>query len=135
MGCRTVCMSFCKRWANFFDQLTANPLMSCKGTLRQVFISLRTPPPLGFCLGWSSKFVGSESGLIQCNTSAEYEPQHNPISYPDIYKIIQSMFLYSPTATSPPLPPSHLMPPFPSPPPLSPMPLPSFPAAPVHTRR
>ncbi len=36
--------------------------LSCKGTLRQMFICLRPPPLLGFCLGWSSNFVGSESG-------------------------------------------------------------------------
>jgi hypothetical protein len=33
--------------------------------LRQVFVCLRPPPLLGFCLGWSSNFVGSESGKIQ----------------------------------------------------------------------
>jgi hypothetical protein len=38
---------------------------TCKGTLQQVFICLRPPPLLGFCMGWSSKFVGSESGQIQ----------------------------------------------------------------------
>jgi hypothetical protein len=37
----------------------------CKGTLRQVFICLRPPPLLDCCLGWSSNFVGSESGQIQ----------------------------------------------------------------------
>ncbi len=31
--------------------------LTCKGTLRQVFICLRPPPLLGFCLGWSSNFV------------------------------------------------------------------------------
>jgi hypothetical protein len=25
---------------------------TCKGTLRQVFICLRPPPLIGFCLGW-----------------------------------------------------------------------------------
>jgi hypothetical protein len=30
-----------------------------------VFICLRPPPILGFCLGWSSNFVGSESGQKQ----------------------------------------------------------------------
>jgi hypothetical protein len=39
--------------------------MTCKGTLRQVLIYLRPPPLLGFCLGWSIKFVGSDSGQIQ----------------------------------------------------------------------
>jgi hypothetical protein len=33
---------------------------SCKGTLRQLFICLRPPSLLGFCLRWSSNFVGSE---------------------------------------------------------------------------
>ncbi len=37
--------------------------LTCKGTLRPVFICLR--PPQLFCLGWSSDFVGSESGQIQ----------------------------------------------------------------------
>jgi hypothetical protein len=30
-----------------------------------MFICLRPPPLLGFCLGWSSKFVDFESGQIQ----------------------------------------------------------------------
>jgi hypothetical protein len=38
---------------------------NCKGTLRQVYICLRPPPLLGFGLGWSRNFVGSESGHIQ----------------------------------------------------------------------
>ncbi len=38
---------------------------TCKGTLRQVFICLRLSPLLDFCLGWSSNFVGSESGQIK----------------------------------------------------------------------
>ncbi len=37
----------------------------CKGTLRQVLICLRPPPLLGFCLGWSSNFAGSEYGQMQ----------------------------------------------------------------------
>ncbi len=39
--------------------------LSCKGTLRQVFICLRPPLLLSFCLGRSSNFVGSEYGQIQ----------------------------------------------------------------------
>jgi hypothetical protein len=31
-----------------------------------MFICSRPPPLLGFCLEWSSNFVGSESGQIQC---------------------------------------------------------------------
>jgi hypothetical protein len=41
--------------------------LTCKGTLRQVFICLRPPPPPGFCLGWSSNFVGSEFGYRVLN--------------------------------------------------------------------
>jgi hypothetical protein len=37
----------------------------CKGTMRQVFICLRPHPLIGFCLWWSSNFVGFESGQIQ----------------------------------------------------------------------
>jgi hypothetical protein len=39
--------------------------MSSKKILRQVFICLMPPSLLGFCLGWSGNFVGSESGQIQ----------------------------------------------------------------------
>jgi hypothetical protein len=39
--------------------------LTCKGSLKQVFICLRPPLLLGFCFGWSSNFVGSESGQIQ----------------------------------------------------------------------
>jgi hypothetical protein len=39
--------------------------LTCKGTLGQVFICLSPPPLLGFCLGWCSNFVGSESGQKQ----------------------------------------------------------------------
>ncbi len=39
--------------------------LTCIGTSRQVFICLRPPPLLGYCLGWSINFVGSESGQIQ----------------------------------------------------------------------
>jgi hypothetical protein len=44
--------------------MSSSKKCSCKGTSRQVFICLRPPPFLGFCLGWSSNFVGSESGQI-----------------------------------------------------------------------
>jgi len=39
--------------------------LTSKGTLRQVFICLRSPFPPCFCLGRSSNFVGCESGQIQ----------------------------------------------------------------------
>jgi hypothetical protein len=39
--------------------------LTCKGTLRRVFICLRPLPLLGFYLGWSNNLVVSESGQIQ----------------------------------------------------------------------
>jgi hypothetical protein len=36
--------------------------LTCKETLRPVFICQRPPPLLDFCLGWCRNFVGSESG-------------------------------------------------------------------------
>jgi hypothetical protein len=36
-----------------------------KGLAAGVFFCLRPPPLLGFCLGWSSNFVGSEPVQIQ----------------------------------------------------------------------
>ncbi len=39
--------------------------LTLKGTLRQLFIYLRPPPLLGFCLGWSCNIVGPESGQKQ----------------------------------------------------------------------
>jgi hypothetical protein len=45
--------------------MSSSKKLTCKGTLRQVFLCLTPPPLLGFCLGWSSNFVGSESGQIQ----------------------------------------------------------------------
>jgi hypothetical protein len=38
--------------------------LTCKVTLRQVFICLRPPPLLDYCFGKSSNFVGSKSGQI-----------------------------------------------------------------------
>jgi hypothetical protein len=38
---------------------------ACNGTLQEVFICLRSPPLLDFCMGWSSNFLGSVSGQIQ----------------------------------------------------------------------
>jgi hypothetical protein len=39
--------------------------LTCKGTLREMFICLRPPTLLYFCLGWSRNFVGSETGQTQ----------------------------------------------------------------------
>jgi hypothetical protein len=65
-------------------------LKTCKWTLRQVFICLRPPLLLGFCLEWSSNFVGSESGQIQN------------------VKLLQNMV--SNRTQHPPPPPSHTLP-------------------------
>jgi hypothetical protein len=47
--------------------------------MANVYLS-EAPPLLGFCLGCSSNFVGSESGQIQSvKLRAEYGPQQNPI--------------------------------------------------------
>jgi hypothetical protein len=49
----------CNAKCRYLNKLTS------KGTLWQVFICLRPPPLLGFCLGWCSNFVGSEFGQNQ----------------------------------------------------------------------
>jgi hypothetical protein len=47
-----------------------------------VFICLRPPPLLGFCLGWSSNFIGSESGQgvklmqIMVSNRTQHPPTH-----------------------------------------------------------
>ncbi len=53
---------------------------TCKGILLQVFICLRSPSLLGFCLGWSTSFVGSQYKTLA--TLAEYGLQQNPIPPP-----------------------------------------------------
>ncbi len=58
---------------------------TCKGTLRQVFICLRPPPLLDFCLGWCCNFVGSESGQKQSvkllQNMLSNTTQHTPIPF------------------------------------------------------
>jgi hypothetical protein len=57
----------CHGLINYIDTKAKCPSskkLTCQGTLRNVFICLRPPSLLGFCLGWSSNFVGSESGPI-----------------------------------------------------------------------
>jgi hypothetical protein len=63
--------------------------LTCKGTLRQVLICMRSPLLLGFCLLWSSNFVGSESSQIQS------------------VKLLQNM-VFNRTPHAPP-PPSHTL--------------------------
>jgi hypothetical protein len=46
--------------------------------LRQVFITLRPPPLQGLCLGWSSSFVGSESGQVQSVKLLQNMVSNNP---------------------------------------------------------
>ncbi len=64
---------------------------SYKGNLRQVFICLKSPPFLDFCLGWSSNLVGSESGQIQSGKLLENmvsrTTQHQP-PLTQIYSIL-----------------------------------------------
>ncbi len=49
--------------------MSSSKKLTCKVTLRQMFICLLRPPPLlGFCLGWSRNFLnfaGSEYGQIE----------------------------------------------------------------------
>jgi hypothetical protein len=45
--------------------MSSSKKITCKGTLRLVFICLSPPSLLGFCLGWFKNFVGTESGQIQ----------------------------------------------------------------------
>ncbi len=42
-----------------------------------VYLSEAPLPFLGFCLGWSSNFVGTEYGQIQSVTPAEYGLQQD----------------------------------------------------------
>ncbi len=68
---------------------------TCKGDLSQVFFCLRPPPLLGFCLGWSSNFGGSEPGQLQS------------------VKLLQNTVQYGGMVSNrirhPPPPPSHTM--------------------------
>jgi hypothetical protein len=69
--------------------MSSSKKFTCKGTLRQVFICLRPPPLLGFCSGWSSNLVASESGQMQS------------------VKLLQNMV--SKQDSTPPPPPSHTL--------------------------
>jgi hypothetical protein len=60
--------------------------LNWKGTLRQVFICLRPPPLLGFCLGWSSNFVCSQSGQIQSVTILQ-NPVPSPLHTAYVYTV------------------------------------------------
>jgi hypothetical protein len=51
---------------------------TCKETLRQVFICLKHPSLLGYCLGWSSNFVGSKSGQIRSVKLLQYMDSTHP---------------------------------------------------------
>ncbi len=72
-------------WNNYRYKRKMSSLkkLTCKWTLWQAFICLM-PPLLGFCLGWSSNSVGSESGQIQSvklqqnmvSNRTEHPPSH-----------------------------------------------------------
>ncbi len=57
-----------------------------------VFICLRPPPLLNLCLGWSSNFVGSESGQIQSvkllQNTVSNRTQHHPSQILSVYTIL-----------------------------------------------
>jgi hypothetical protein len=55
--------------------------LTCKGTWRQVFIFLRPPPLLAFCLEWKNNFVGLESGQIH---SVSVDALHTTFSPPPL---------------------------------------------------
>ncbi len=71
------------------SKMSLSKKFTCKGTLRQVFICVRPPPLLGFCLGGKRNFVGSESGQI--------------------HRVLNSCRIWSPTGhnTPQPLPATH----------------------------
>ncbi len=88
------CMLFSHGLINYIDtkeKCRHLKKLTCKGTLRQVFICLRPPFLLGFCLGWSSNYVGSKSGQI--------------------YRVLNSCRLWSSTGlnTPHPLPATHCL--------------------------
>jgi hypothetical protein len=83
-------------WASSLSEESHHGLINCTDTKakcrhlknwpikgRQVFICLRPPPLLGFCLGWSGNFVGSESGQTQrVKLLQQYStPQPLPATY------------------------------------------------------
>jgi hypothetical protein len=63
-----------------------------------MFICLRPPPLLDFCLGWKSNFVGSESGQIYTVYNSCICSPSNPITSPPpcytLYKYID-LFLFT----------------------------------------
>jgi hypothetical protein len=73
--------------------------MTSRGTLRQVFICRRPPPLLGFCLGWSSNFVGSQSGQIQSdklpqNMVSNRTPTQHPLPPPSHKLSVQHVMYF-----------------------------------------
>ncbi len=65
-----------------------------KGTFRQVFICLRPPPLLGFCLGWCRNFVGSEScqkesvKIQQIWSSTQLKPPTPSQPHTSVYSVL-----------------------------------------------
>ncbi len=66
--------------------MSSSKILTWKGILWQVFICPRSPPLLGFCLGWYSNFVGSESGQIKSvellQNMVSNRNQHPPPPHP-----------------------------------------------------
>jgi hypothetical protein len=54
------------------SKMSSSKKVTWKVTLRQVFICLRHPPLLGFCLGWSSSFAVLNLVRYRVLTHAEY---------------------------------------------------------------
>jgi hypothetical protein len=74
--------------------MSSSKKITCKKTLREVFICQKLPPLLGFCLGWfTPNCIGSESGQIQSvKTSAEYVLQHNSTN-PDLLPVTHCLYI------------------------------------------
>ncbi len=84
---------------NYLPNVGFSKKLTCKGTLRQLFICLGPPPRLGFCLRWwSSNFLGSESGQIQSvellQNMVSNRTQHPPPPHPLHLSHPPTVFIY-----------------------------------------
>jgi hypothetical protein len=73
-------------------KMSSSKKLIYKGALRQVFICLKCPPFLDFCLGWSSNFVGSESGQIQSGKLLENMVSRTTQHQPPLHKYTVYLF-------------------------------------------
>ncbi len=53
-------------------KMSSSKKLTYKGTLRQVFICLRPPSLLGFCLGWSSNLWVENTDMSKCTQEIGY---------------------------------------------------------------